>query len=358
MLKQILLIIALASFFSTASLADGHRAHPALSSQFDSLLVSAIESHGYPGVSAAVTYQGKIYYQGQAGFSSISSERAPDRETVFRMYSLSKGITEIASATLIDAQSLDLDKPISNYVDALPESIKPITTRELLHHRSGIRHYAGAQEWMMLSQDHCRSPEQALYRFINDPLIFETGADNQYSSFGFVLLSEVLEKASGNSIQTLMEEHVFQPSGAVRIEFDNPQARQFDNVSTYYELAGDTYIVAPAVDNSCKFGGGAINATPTAVAKIFSSYYAVKLASIEAMNGLTAGLMEPGKRISLSGEGMGGRASLVAYPEQGLVVVIVANSRGGELTSYADRIAELIRTTKTDSEGEELGPVD
>jgi len=303
---------------------------------------SIVENEGYPGVSVAVYYEGRLFYQQQTGFSDLASERAPDQKTIFRMYSLTKGVTQILAASLAEEGVLEMDAPISVYVAGLPDIFGNITARQLLDNRAGIRHYKSNQEWMELSQQHCDSTKDALAAFIDDPLIAEPGTKTAYSSFGYVLLSRVLESVSGQTFEQLMEERIWQPSQLERIELDDPQNRQFENVSTFYEPVGDSYVEAPFVDNSCKFGGGAINATPSAIAKIFSDYYQAKLTSKETLAEFVPAIASDQKSISLGGEGMGGRSALFAYPAKNIVVVIAANARGGDLKSYAENIANAV----------------
>ena len=310
--------------------------------RFDAIANSIIEEQSYPGASIAVFYKGKAYYTGQAGFSDAAAEKAPDHDTMFRMYSLTKGMTQILAAVLVEQGVLDLDAPISDYVPDLPETVRPITSRQLMANKGGIRHYKSNQEWFELSQQHCDTPEDALESFLSDPLIAEPGTKVSYSSFGYVLLSHVLERAAGQPFKQLMQEHIWKRSGVERIEMDDPEHNTITNISTYYEPADDGYLVAPFIDNSCKFGGGAINATPTAMARIFSDFYQAKLTSRKTLESIVPATTKAQETISFGGEGVGGRSALVAYPNDQLVVVVVANARGGEVKSYAEKLARAV----------------
>ncbi len=278
-------------------------------------IVKSIEKHeGYPGVSIAVFYKDELHYVNQVGLADISEEKAPDRNTIFRMYSLTKGITNILAAILVDKGALDLDAPISKYVSKLPEKVKSITARQLLSNQGGIRHYKSNQEWLELSQNHCKSPKDAFDQFLNDPLIAEPGTKISYSSFGYVLLSQVLENAGGMPFKQLMESSVWKQSNVKRIELDNSGKATFKNTSIFYEPLDDRYVEAPFVDNSCKFGAGAINATPIAIAKVFSDFYHAKLTSYKTLKQFVPAISQWRHSISFGGEGLGGRSALVAYP--------------------------------------------
>jgi len=305
-------------------------------SEISDILSSIQTEQGYPGISLAISF-GDNSYSDQIGYADTSEAIALDSETIFRSYSLTKGLTEILSRILVRNKMLDLSSPISTYIPNLPIHIRQITGQQLLSHRSGIRHYHSNEEWLSLSMRDCDSPADILESFINDPLVVEVGKEKHYSSFGYVLLSNVIESAAGKSFVNLMSNYVLDPSGTQRTEFDNPK-KLHENVTKFYEPSNGEYLEAPDINNSCKFGGGGINSTPTEIAQIFSVYFSGKLTK-ETSSQVSGSLP---KRLNLSGEGLGGRSALVAYPNENLTVVIMANARGGNLQPYAAKIAELI----------------
>jgi hypothetical protein len=78
------------------------------------------------------------------------------------------------------------------------------------------------------------------------------------------------------------------------------------------------------------------------VGKIFSDFYKGRLTSRATLEQFVPAVTAPCEYVSLGGEGLGGRSALVAYPADNLIVVIVANARGGDLVPYARRMAELV----------------
>lgn len=298
--------------------------------KIDEILDRISQEHDYPGVSLAVSYDDKVYFK-QTGYADIAIGRSLNNETIFRMYSLTKGVTEILANLLVKNESLDLELPVAFYLPNIPIHLQEITVQHLLSHKSGIRHYSSNDEWLRLSQNHCTSPQMAMPEFINDSLISEPGEEINYTSFGYVLLSAVIEVAGKKPLEELMSEFIFVPSKALRIEFDNPENNERLNVTSFYEPVVEGYIEAPFVDNSCKFGAGAINASPESLLKVFSHFYSNNSANFPLP-----------ERISMGGEGLGGRSALIAYPKENLVVIVVANARGGNLQPYASEIAEAL----------------
>ena len=306
-------------------------------SKIAEILADIKKEQGYPGISLAISFKEDMYTD-QIGYADVSKEKTVKDETIFRAYSLTKGLTEILTRILEENGKLDLNAPIKEYLKDLPPHMQNITSQQLLSHRGGIRHYRSNQEWLQLSQIHCTSPQDAFSSFINDPLISEIGKKENYSSFGYVLLSGVIEAAAQEKFRSLMYKYVLRPSGTKRTEFDNPEMNSTRKMTKFYEPSNGQFVEASSIDNSCKFGGGAINSTPSDIAKVFSAYFSGKLTkggSVQATSILQ-------NQMELSGEGLGGRSTLVAYPKENLIVVIFSNARGGNLQPYAVEIAELI----------------
>src|SRR5437764_7348790 len=133
-------------------------------------------------------------------------------KTKFRIGSTCKPLTAAGAAILYDQGILDLDAPIQRYVPAFPDKGYVITTRELLGHLGGIRTYS-TQEDNTLDRDAYTSVSQSLKRFKDDPLAAEPGTKWLYSTYGYVLASAAMEKASGRDFLTFMHDKVFLPLG-------------------------------------------------------------------------------------------------------------------------------------------------
>ena len=305
--------------------------------EISEILTDAQTEQGYPGISLAILFEGE-FYADQVGYADMAEERIPDNETIFRIYSLTKGLTQILVWILENNNTLDIDTPIKNYLQSIPPHIQQITSQELLSHRSGIRHYRSNEEWLSLSQNHCASPRDAFSTFIDDPLVVLDSSGQHYSSFGYVLLSGVLEAAAAEPFEAILDKYILEPTDTERTELDDPGNNITDNVTKFYEPSNEGYVEAPGIDNSCKFGGGAINSTPTEVAKIYSAYFSGNLTN-EPSSQISSSLP---RRFNFGGEGLGGRSALVAYPQERLVVVIVSNARGGDLQPYAEEISQVI----------------
>jgi CubicO group peptidase (beta-lactamase class C family) len=143
------------------------------------------------------------------GFGSLPDGSPVDpASTVFDVASLTKVVaTTSAVAALVDSGALDLDAPVRQYVREFEGGEKnAVTVRQLLTHTSGLP--PGLALYSSAS-----SSAQALEQVIRQPLRRSPGVQAEYSDLGMILLAEVIERASGESLDRLLARRVFGPLG-------------------------------------------------------------------------------------------------------------------------------------------------
>ena len=150
-----------------------------------------------------------------------------------------------------------MDAPIADLVPYYPDKPYDITTRHLLTHTAGIRHYEGGEYY---SQEDHENVESAVGVFAKSPIKFEPGTDFAYSSYGFVLASAAMEGASGSSFDALIKDTLATPLGMQNTMREGLAAGDF---ATPYEIRGDKYKTPYPANNSNRTAGGGFVATPT-----------------------------------------------------------------------------------------------
>ena len=207
-----------------------------------------------PGLQVAVAVDGKLVWSAAFGYADVAHHTRVTRTTMFRIGSVSKPLTATAVVQLVLGGKLDLDAPVQRYVPSFPQKPWPITTRELAGHLAGIRHYEGNE---FLSNTPYPSVTAGLAIFANDTLLFEPGTRFAYSSYGFNLVSAVIEGASGENFLGYMGAHVIRPLGLTHTAPDRVDSLIPDR-TTFYDpdTVHGGFQVAPPVDNSYKWGGG------------------------------------------------------------------------------------------------------
>ena len=86
-----------------------------------------------------------------------------------------------------------------------------MTTRQLAGHLAGVRHYADKDEAIFKEAKHFSSITQALSLFQDDPLLYEPGTNYTYSSYGWNLVSAVVEGAAQEEFLRYLQRAVFEP---------------------------------------------------------------------------------------------------------------------------------------------------
>jgi CubicO group peptidase (beta-lactamase class C family) len=213
------------------------------------------------GVSLVVMRKGTILYEGNLGDADVAKNVATETNTRYRLYSTAKSLTAAAAMRMAELGLLDLDEAISTVMPDLPAHVANITPRQLMANRSGIRNYESG-EWIEVSSTTCKRPIEALAPFIDDPLIFAPGTENAYTTFGYVLLSAVMEAAYAGSFESAMSDLVFKPAKMDGIAVEGRDTNGYPLAQSYlYQEEEEPEFFPldqydPPVLVSCKFGGG------------------------------------------------------------------------------------------------------
>ena len=307
------------------------------------------------GVSITIGLADSILFSKGYGMVDRELEVPTQDYHKFRIYCLSKHITAIAAAKLCEDGLLDLDKPIKEYIPFLDEKLQEITTRQLIGHIVGIRSYED-EEWQKVSNGVCISPFESILSFQSDPLLFQPGEKYSYTSFGYVLLSAVIEKASDKPFMGYLDEILFRPFH-LNITLDNADVT--DNLADKpYEYWKGTMYNARYANTTCKFGGGGLSASTKDVVLFNQALLHGQLIKKETLDMVfTSMVLNNGDKTDYgfglqfdsdnkgrnyawhSGRSRGGRNALVIYPEQRLIVCISTNTNGDSIVEEAESIA-------------------
>jgi CubicO group peptidase (beta-lactamase class C family) len=324
------------------------------------LLDSVTEAHSIPGLSVAVGTGSEVMWSEGFGFSDLTHDVTVTPLTKFRVGSVSKPITAAAIGVLVEEGALDLDAPVRTYVPSFPEKRYPVTTRLVAGHIGGIRHYQGAEN---LSSVRYPTVAAGLEIFQDDPLINEPGTEYSYSSYGWNLISAVIEGASGEPFLEYMDNVVFEPLG-MRHTIAGHTDLIIPHRTRFYAVNAEGDVVnAPYVDNSYKWAGGGFLSTPEDLLIFANAHLSpgfleaetleLLFASQRLRNGEETGYgigwgsstNDRGERIvSHTGGSVGGRTVLTANRDTGVIVAIVANLSSAPMsTGLAARVEALFR---------------
>jgi len=277
-------------------------------------------------------------------------------KTRFRIGSISKALTAGVLGTMIEEGSIDLDVPVQEYVPYFPEKKYPITTRQVAGHTAGIRHYRGDEN---LSSKYYPTVKDGLEIFMNDTLLFEPGTKYSYSSYGFNLLSAIMEGASGDEFLHLIQTRVFDPLGMTQTVAEHMDSLILYRAG-YYDNRDEKVINAPYVDNSYKWAGGGFISTSEDLVKfgnallnntLFPEEVKQQLITSQKLAdgtetgygmGFFTGVNDFGRKYyGHTGGSIGGCSNLIIFPEEKLVIAVITNDTSAKIRKEIHEVAEI-----------------
>ncbi|MEO8139962.1 MAG: serine hydrolase domain-containing protein [Gemmatimonadota bacterium] len=296
-----------------------------------------------PGAQVAVIRDGRLLWSEGFGLADVEQQVPVTPVTRFRIASISKAVTSIGLGLLLQEGKVDLDAPIQRYVPYFPEKRWPITVRLVAGHIAGIRHYNPGEFENMRPYPTVRD---GIAMFADDSLLFEPGTRYSYSSYGWNLISAVIEGASGESFLPFMERRVFGPMGMTRTlpEFPDSLIPWRSHAYVHADSLAPAQN-APYVDNSYKWAGGGFLSTAEDLARMGRNLLEGRVLRRETAEtlwtsqrlrdgsatgygiGWSSRTDTAGRRVvGHNGGAMGGTSILVIYPEQHLVMAMIVNS--------------------------------
>ncbi|HSR70543.1 MAG TPA: serine hydrolase domain-containing protein [Acidobacteriota bacterium] len=313
-----------------------------------------LQQNRLPGLAVTVLRQGEPVFSQGLGYADLELKVKATPHTLFRIGSLSKLITVAALARLQEQGLIEWDDTPQKFVH-FPDKGHPITLRQLASHTSGIRHYIAGdprgcgpitgpdgqlrlQGWDTL--------QDALPLFAESDLVLEPGSGYQYSTFAYTLLGAVMEKVAQKPFLEVISEQVFAP---LKMEHSTTDRNipLIENRSDFYVIHPQSGQVgnAPCNDSSYKWPGGGLLSSSSELAAFAAAHLEPGFLRAETLQSVFApqpnaadrdyrvglgwriGQDEQGRTIYHHGGAiMGGRAFLLAYPEEQVVVVMLANT--------------------------------
>lgn len=319
----------------------------------------------------------KVVFQKAYGWANVEL-RVPNRlDTRFAVASITKQFTAAAILQLRDSGRLRLEDSICQYVEACPEAWKPVTLRHLLNHTGGVPDYEEPLELFSAEYTSFISRPDNVDRILRDavakPLDFAPGSKFHYSNTGYILLSRVIAKVSGETYERYIEDHLLAPAGMSLSSIDDgtyvPGAAQGyhsrDGVPLKTLLAGVPFAELPLTprnpgDLSGDHGDASLWTTAGDLAKWVRALEAGEIigpASLREMKdggqhgygyGLESIEASGRRRIRHTG-GVNGFVSVVQwYPDQDITIVVLSNYIGSRVSPTVGAITSILFGTPYD----------
>jgi CubicO group peptidase (beta-lactamase class C family) len=165
-----------------------------------------------PGFSGALllTRGGRPVLREAVGIADAGTEKPVTPETIFQICSVGKQFAAAAVLLLCEDGELDLRTPIGRWLPEAPATWDRITLHHLISNTSGLGHWEVVPD---LNWEQRPSPEQYLARLAKRPLLFAPGTAWGYSSPGFLVAAEIVERVTTETYREFTTRRIFAPLG-------------------------------------------------------------------------------------------------------------------------------------------------
>jgi len=302
--------------------------------QWEEYLAAQEEVNHFMG-SVLVAQKGKVLFNRSYGPANAEYDVANTSQTKFRLGSLTKQFTATAVLLLQQSGRLNVQDPISKYVETAPTTWKDVTVHHLLTHTSGIPSFTDLPGYMETWTVPSR-PDETMLRFRDLPLEFAPGTSFAYSNSGYIVLALIIENASGQRYEDFLRHNVFAPLDMKDSGHDTFAAILKHRASGFvWTDAGLEH--APYCDMDLPMGGGDLYSTVDDMYKWDRALYTDRLLSEESkMAMFTPNEYEYGygwgistmwgRVINSHGGGINGFSSqIMRFPEKDVFFVILSN---------------------------------
>ena len=306
--------------------------------QAQALADKFVSENSVVGASIAVVRDGKLELAIGAGFADRETKKPVLPTTLIRLGSISKPVTAVGVMKLVEAGKLSLTDTLESRVPEWPKGRPTVTLAQLLSHTGGVRHYKPlGGDTTGQSYTHSTTAE-AVKLFAGDPLLFDPGTKESYSTHAYTLIARMIETAGKTDFVSFMRKSVFRNELDCEILSETKPSRS----QLYTALSDSIRLETKREDNSWKYGGGGMEATARGLALWADNLRAGKTLSQKSMDQMWTpaklndgkvlqyglGWRIDGQVVSHSGAQQGCRTSMTIDRERKLTVVVLTNTSG------------------------------
>ena len=300
--------------------------------KMDSLFQS-IEQYNKGMGSISIHKSGDEIYQNSIGYSDVAGNRKADKDTRYRIGSISKTFTAAMIMQLVEEGKLDLETKLAKFYRELPNAEK-ISVEDLLRHQSGLFNFTSKKEYL----DYMEAPrtkEELLEIFKENGTAFSPGEKNEYSNTNYVLLSFLLEDIEKAAYPQILQKRITGPLGLENTYYGGKIDPAKGEALSYTKKK--EWEPATETDLSIPKGAGGIVSTASDLNEFFTALFigkVVSASSLDEMKTMTndygIGLFSyPFNDKQLYGHtgGIDGFSSMAVYaPEEDLAITFISNA--------------------------------
>lgn len=235
------------------------------------------------GVSVLISDNFTSEYTKIKGQSNVELSSFTDKDSKFRIGSITKQFTAIGILKLQEQGILKLTDSIQKYLPNFPVKRKTITIEHLLTHTSGLKEITELDVFYEKLMKNGSEPDSLVNYFKNFPLEFDPGEKFSYNNSGYHLLGLIIEKASGLEYNEYIKINLLNVAEMTNTIADNNSALIDKRVSGY-ENGSNGIQNATYIDMSIPFSGGNLISTTEDLNKWYKALFNYKIVSKTSLN--------------------------------------------------------------------------
>jgi len=338
--------------------------------QIEKALLQVFATHDLAGLAVGVVKDQTILYVNGFGVMEITTRQPVTSASLFHLASISKCVVATAVMQLTEQGKVDLNAPAASYLPHFQMNDKryqSVTVRQMLNHTGGMPDYEDHQ-W-----DRAEYDDGALERYVrslgSERLIFEPGKQFAYSNLAYDVLGELVTKVSGQSFEAYVEEHIFQPLEMNTSTFLKQQVppalgtsphvsvprTEFSPIYPYHRAHAPSSSMHSSALEMCHWAIANLNRgcfknrcilSAASYGQLWHPYAPLDSGAEAAQDfvglGWFIGDYKGHRSLSHDGGDIGFCTNLVCLPEQGLWVIVLANTYPAPTDTITAMILDIL----------------
>jgi CubicO group peptidase (beta-lactamase class C family) len=338
--------------------------------QIDAIFKPLVTSDS-PGVAVAVIRDGQVIFARGYGLADLKTRTPITASTNFRLASVTKQFTAMAIMLLVHDGKLRYEDTLTKIFPEFPPYGSAITVRSLLNHTSGLKHYEDIYDRQIagippaeVAQLHDRDVLRMLEQQSSGD--FAPGSRWEYSNSGYAVLAMIVERISGEPIETFLAKRIFaQTRMSHTVAYVRGENEVPNRAFGYRKSEKNSWEFADQSPTSAVLGDGGIYSSVEDLAKWDKALQQHTLLSAKELQPAVTPVRVPGgvklpdgapgeygfgwflnpykghRRMWHYGDTSGFHTTIQRFPDDNLTIVILANRTDLDPATLALQVSDL-----------------
>ena len=326
-------------------------------SEVDAIIEKYVPSDSIPGIIVGIVEGGSLIYARWSGMANLEYDLVLSDSSQFKVASISKEFTAACIGILIEEGLISLEDNIRDYLPELPDYSEPVLIKHLIYHTSGLADLVDIQ-FLSGLRNHSEMGNAEVMKMISavKHLNHIPGSNFSYTNSGYVVLAEILETVTGQSLSEFARQRLFLPLGMTNTYFNDDYKKPRKNRVVGHRKISDEYQQMPR--RAGTIGDGGLETNLIDLSKWNISYLETKLGYDDFDQYLKQGTLDSGqlipyafgffvddyrgyKMLDHGGRGTGFEIQIFEIIDKNTSVIVYANTENFPVRNVAFDVLDL-----------------